>query len=425
MCYASPGPRCSSHAFEAMERARTAYEKADTLSKGSALKEYRESQRAYFATPAGLKHLSHEAEKAEKKGQKSRAAKFKSAHHKYADKRRAQILEMKLAGFEFKEDPNENNVERCDQCGQFANKNHTCPGREVSPDVTSLQLDKRVDIHAPAATEFDPQKYNSVSVLDLKDPTMHEAIKKLEDEGYVLGNGSRSQCGHCGTRIRYAALLKRTDVKEYIFVGEQCLDNRFKTNLTAQEFQRLRKEAALNRERVARVKRIDKLVDDHPHLAWLTYPEETKEWASGFTNSVGYQLRKNGRLTEAQINASKEALSRDVKRYEERIAAEKAKEEEKAKAAPAPNQKNYTFQAQVLSTRMTPGYAYNSPDVKKMRVKHPDGWEAWMTVPAAISEVKVGDNIYLTADVTPSDKDPKFAFAKRPRKAIIIDEDDL
>lgn len=427
MCYKAPGPRCSAHAYEEMEKARVKLAVAAPEQKHAAKESYRKTQRDYYATPAGLKYLIHEAEEAKSKGQRSRAAKYTKAHSLYQQQRLAKIAEMRAAGYEFTADPNEDEVERCSNCGRFANRSHTCPGTNVPMDANSVETQGRVDIHRPASEDFDPQKYESVAIVDTKQVdasgalVISEQVKALESDGYVLGNGSRNNCGHCGTRIRYAAVLKRSDAKEYIYVGEQCLDNRFSDDMTAHKFQKLRKEARLNSERIARKKNIEKMVDENPHLAWLTYPEAL---TSNFTRSVAYNMKKYGKLSERQISATKDALERDTQRQEQEAAFEKQKEKEAAKAAPIPSAKDVTFQGEVLTVRTQPGFSYNSPPVTKMLVRSTGGWKVWITAPKAIADdVKKGDAVHLTADISPSPDDNKFGFGKRPRRALILDEE--
>ena len=64
--------------------------------------------------------------------------------------------------------------------------------------------------------------------------------------------------------------------------------------------------------------------------------------------------------------------------------------------------------------------------VAKMTVKdHQNGFVVWGSVPTIFDEegklltVGKGDHITFTASVTPSEKDAKFGFFKRPRKAVI------
>lgn len=65
-------------------------------------------------------------------------------------------------------------------------------------------------------------------------------------------------------------------------------------------------------------------------------------------------------------------------------------------------------------------------EVLKMTVKdHNGGFVVWGSVPSIYDDEGVavfvgkGDHITFTATVTPSDKDAKFGFFKRPRKAVI------
>ena len=46
--------------------------------------------------------------------------------------------------------------------------------------------------------------------------------------------------------------------------------------------------------------------------------------------------------------------------------------------------------------------------------KGTDGWRVWVTLPSAALGYGVGETIELRANITISDDDPKFAFAKRP-----------
>ena len=132
----------------------------------------------------------------------------------------------------------------------------------------------RTDIHRPSSPDFDPQAYDFYGVFDnhpdpmqaaAQGPLRQQAVAALVERGLRFGAGSSSQCGHCGAHIRYAALMVREDVKEFIFVGEDCLDNRF-DSLTKDEFQRLRKAAALNADRVRKSERVAKVYADNPGL---------------------------------------------------------------------------------------------------------------------------------------------------------------
>jgi hypothetical protein len=119
----------------------------------------------------------------------------------------------------------------------------------------------RTDVHRPASADFYPELYRCVGVFDTQSEwpddrvARIEAVNALIAQGYRSGHGSSSQCGHCGAYIRYAALMAREDVHEWIYVGETCLGGRFE--MTKVEFDTLRKNAALNGERIARRAKVE------------------------------------------------------------------------------------------------------------------------------------------------------------------------
>ena len=54
-----------------------------------------------------------------------------------------------------------------------------------------------------------------------------------------------------------------------------------------------------------------------------------------------------------------------------------------------------------------------------MTVKCDAGFLIWGSIPSALAGIQRGEQISFTATVTPSDKDPKFGFFKRPTKASL------
>lgn len=294
----------------------------------------------------------------------------------------------------------------------------------------------RTDVHRPASPDFDPAAYELRGVWDLFPdyPAPHMAAHRLATvnalvaDGYRFGAGSHGRCGHCGTRIRYAALMARPDVREMIYVGETCLDERF--SLTKGEFDALRKAAALNRERMAKADRIAAAVDAHPLLAWLTYPAVL--WNS-FLEDVGARFRRDGRLSDRQIEAVERAIVRDTERRAERevIAAREAAVRASGVLAP---EGRVDVEGEVVSVKDREGYMGGTE--WKMVVRTDAGWAAWLTVPSAILNEAmmflrtpncgwaaglIGHRVAFTATLTRSDRDPLFAFAKRPAKARLLD----
>lgn len=455
MCYPKPGPRCSSHALASLLEAQDAFKNAATESqKETTARRLRKARKEYYATPAGINLLKSKMLTAMAASRMAEAQKYGNAVRKFEDLRASQIAAMKAEGFKFDEAAEEaenKNLTRCGDCGQFVPKSgsHNCPGVTVDHSIEDVEAStsrsrRRTDAHAPSAEAFDPQKYEPVAVVQgfSRIPAHQESINKMEeelrDQGYTLGNGDRGHCGHCGTRISYAAVLKRPDIKEFIYVGETCLSNRFSESgngwaefsngttfsMTKRKFDLLRKENRLNRARQKRADSKAKLLELNPELKVLEDPNNLPVHASSFTKSIARQLHEKGTLTNNQIAAVKEALVTDKKKYLEEQEEARKREAEKAATPPAPLGE-YTFLSKILKiTTRESKFGYRNVE-HKMLVKSSEGWTVWLTAPASIrNQAKVGDNVYLTADLTPTADDPKHAWGSRPREITLIPSSD-
>lgn len=278
----------------------------------------------------------------------------------------------------------------------------------------------RTDVHAPSSVDFDPELYVCYGVQDNQHLTVgnREVLNNLLERGYKRGSSS-GQCGHCGAYIRYAALMVREDVREFIYVGQTCLDNRFE--LTQQDFQRLRKEAKLNAERASAKESRDKLLAEYPALARLDEFTNDYGWNDGkvydaFIGDVAARFAKTGKLSEKQI----EAVLKAIVRYDERQQRAAEREAQKqiliAQGIRVPSGKVAIVGTVVSQKWQESDYG----STLKMVVRSDEGWAVWVTVPDAIFGVEDGERVSFSATVTPSDSDALFGFAKRPTKAKIL-----
>lgn len=280
---------------------------------------------------------------------------------------------------------------------------------------------KRTDIHAPSSADFDPSKYEFVDCFDNNPEWVANdwfpVVRNLLDGGYRFGNGSAFNCGHCGTRIRYFALLIREDVKEFICVGEQCLHNRFR-DLTAAKFQELRKTASLNRERATRQERVDALKAASPAIARLLDGNDPEVAGSEFLSDIRAKAY-SGRLSDAQVAAVGRAFEGiDRRRQWAKERAERAAALV-ASGVRAPEGR-VEVEGVVLTVKEQEGF--RGEPTTKILVKADAGWSVWLTLPASLAgdaEVK-GQRIRVTATLTRSDRDATFAFGKRPSKASFV-----
>lgn len=287
---------------------------------------------------------------------------------------------------------------------------------------------KRQDPHAPASPNFDPEAYACWGVFDTGPENMDNqarivAINALLGAGYKSGYGSSGQCGHCGQSIRYAALMVRSDISEFIYVGQDCLSNRFES-LTKAEFDSLRKAAKLNRERATKKQIFDQTLADNPWLA------EIPTYGTTFLDSLYEQAQQGKQLSAKQIEAGINALAK-AKEREAAFQARKAQEAALLQQGVEAPEGKITVIGKVLTLKWQDS-AYGGS--LKMLVQADAGWKVWSTVPSSLvggnalindewvttSGANEGDTIEFTATLTRSDRDPLFAFAKRPTKAKIL-----
>lgn len=184
-------------------------------------------------------------------------------------------------------------------------------------------MKQRTDIHRPSQEGFDPQEYRLIHVADTlredDDARIYKNVTALEEEDYILGAGHSQQCGHCGTHMRYHALLAHPASREYIYVGEECLGKRFQ--LTKRQFADMRKRTAAlkkgeeldidlrtpeevetqqkeaaqrHRSQVDEV--MMKTIKQEPILAYLMYKEADQFLPQGLRRDA-QRFRANGQLS--------------------------------------------------------------------------------------------------------------------------------
>lgn len=291
-------------------------------------------------------------------------------------------------------------------------------------------------IHSPSSQDFDPAAYTVVGCFDnrchFSNLARLDAVAALSGDGYRLGAGGNSKCGHCGTHIRYSALLKREAAREFIFVGEQCLGNRF-ADLTKEEFKKLRETARLNRERATLEERIDELLESHPVLQRLLNNGDDVR-SNAFLSDVRRKFADNGRLTDRQIAAVAAAFARGEQR--KKWAQEKADREAsraaerralEADGVRAPEGR-VTVVGEIVSIKWHDASPWgarrtHSTGNYKVVVKTEAGWACWVTLPRGLDadpNSARGRRIRLDATLVRSDRDQLFAFGKRPTNARFL-----
>lgn len=324
----------------------------------------------------------------------------------------------------------------------------------------------RTDIHRPSSPDFDPEAYDCLGVWDNNPEWPNpEATRRRLDivngliaEGYRCGSHGMGQCGHCGAYIRYAALMAREDVKEWIWVGETCLDGRFEMIKT--EFDQARKQGKLDRERMLVKAAWEALCDANPSFAYATYADDIAltlraqahdlgldtaklygdahlsasgvNWGLDTMHDIARKARRYGSASPKQVALVHRILDEVEGKWAAYVEGALAKKENPPTPVPTGR---VVVEGTILSLKYVDGY-FEGQSVCKMLVQADAGWRVYGTQPAAfglsshydeeldyyVSDpgAEVGDRVRFTATIKRSEGDADFAFYSRPAKPEIL-----
>lgn len=252
--------------------------------------------------------------------------------------------------------------------------------------------------------------------VEFYEAMMREARAERQRVADMLRPHVSYQCTHCGAHIRYAVIFFHRPSGEHIAVGETCARERM--TLTSHDDIQIRnaKLAALKRAHAAKV-HADALawIEAHGDL-W-----ERMEAARGdeFIADLRRAVVRYGSLTERQEAALTPALERIEKWTTPGAACDVDFSGE-----PAPEGRVEVV-GEIISVkeRDTP-YGYEI----KMTVAADAGYKVWVTRPRSLdgywdddgeyhAGADRGERVKFTATLTRSERDPRFAFGKRPTGA--------
>lgn len=321
----------------------------------------------------------------------------------------------------------------------------------VSGPHTGDMTSTRNDIHRAASADFDPANYDCFGVFDLATGAADyvpdnrvEVVSGLVAKGWSFAGAPHGsgQCSHCGTRIRYGALMGYTETKGLLWIGETCLDNRFSLDLA--EFQALREATAAKREASKSGERLLAQLIEQPALVWASYAwniaaagsvYETDEYSNYSYAKPGTSWEDRTRFGEKTSTLS-DMWNRFVKygtlsekaygylqkilvwqsEAEARLVAQQAEKDALVSTGVAHIAGRQVIEGVVLSTKQVEGqFGFTT----KMLVQADNGLKFWGTMPASVNAEK-GDRVRLTGTVEPSKDDVLFAFYSRPAKAEVV-----
>lgn len=277
----------------------------------------------------------------------------------------------------------------------------------------------RTDVHRPSAINPDDYEFVAVECAradDLGAVMMIQAERERIRAHMAATGGSYSRHAHggnchvCGNaNAIYTALFYHAATNSYVRMGEDCANKCYMGN--AASFRRIRDAAeAAEFARAGKLKAQGILAEHGLEAAWTLYvsPFDPNGHAdNNVIRDLVANLVRYGSMSEKQISFLRSLVERIPQR--EQIAAER--QAERAAAQPAPTGR-LKVAVEVVSVKAQEN-DFGSRTVMTVKALV-GGWLAWGTAPTGVNR---GDKVTLVATFAPSDKDPKFAFFKRPRIA--------
>lgn len=190
----------------------------------------------------------------------------------------------------------------------------------------------RTDIHRPSSETFDPQHY--VFTGHVKDnapdyPGANNQVNAFVQDAVhnkgmkFSGVGGPHHCNHCGTRLRWAALMIHIPTGTLLYIGETCLDGRFE--MTKSEFKAARDYAKLCRELQTRKTAFVSMCDDDATnaLVYATYAENMSDsltdWEYETMTDIAGKAKTYSNISDAQLALLDKILTKANDRLSARV----------------------------------------------------------------------------------------------------------
>lgn len=320
---------------------------------------------------------------------------------------------------------------------------------EESPRADSSRLSqveddrprKRTDVHRPSA--IDPEQYHFVALGYQKQEGIEDvyelAFNRELLRAHMQATGARfsqhahgGNCHICGAHCVYEAIFHHIPTNKLIKTGMDCAEKMHMGD--PERFRAFKKAIHDARELKAGKNKAEAILRDAGlERAWQIYIDEKAAIAQrngGRCSDEIYtvyemvdKLVRYGSISDRQLDYARTLI--DLHDNRDRIEAERQAERESAKPAPSGR---LTVKAQIL--KISPSETQWGVNWR-MTIKAAEGWIANGTAPGSVLDhidFKVNGGPYgdqacwnrdraqieLTATFTPSDRDPKFAFFKRP-----------
>jgi len=276
----------------------------------------------------------------------------------------------------------------------------------------------RIDPHRPSAINSDEYEFVGCDCLPSDESQrLQEERRLIREHMHRTGGGySRHEhggvCHICGNaNAIWTTIWHHRPTNTYIRVGSNCAEKmEFETAESFNRMKRLRASVADARKAVAGRRKAEALLQDVDLAeAWAIHNGDAQGREEDTIRDIINTIIRKGQVSEKQASFLTSLLGRIHNR-----AAEAAKV---AAAADVPQTEGrVTIRGEVLGIKSN---EYTM--TLKMLVQHVDGYKLWGSLPAAMDDNARGKMIEFCAQITRSDRDPKFGFFRRPTKVKVIE----
>jgi len=310
-----------------------------------------------------------------------------------------------------------------------------------------MMTEERSDVHRKS--EIRPEEYEFVAVEHVEGNDLGACIFMMEQRRIIREHmartggkyfaGGNGVCHVCGSvNAIYTALWHHAKTNEYVRTGQECsykmeagedCANAFRALRSSVEDARARKAGKAKAQVLLSDRGLSRLWDIARAVEEAKFEDEKNQNDEALkkirkeeriVSDIVGKLVQYGSLSEPQFKF----LGKLLYQIENRAKIEAERAAERADAKPCPTGR-VTVKGVVLSIKDYPSDFSRDGVQVKMTVKSDEGWLCFGSVPSAFqvwkptAEAKEtflerGDRVEFAGTLTPSDRDPKFGFFKRP-----------
>jgi hypothetical protein len=279
--------------------------------------------------------------------------------------------------------------------------------------------------------------YNTWMTCNWRYDAKHDVLDQEAWSRYEnrQSNGFSYKCDCCGHTLIYACVIEHVPTGEFFHVGRDCFANIecLKQHRDWVSFTGDRAAVRVSAGKKAAKER--KAGDVREHQFFLAHPEMVAvfdfavnppisrednsfnaiSWAVSTIGDMRQSIRRYGKLSDKQFSFAQKLYTESLEKIERARVRAQEVAQAVASGVRAPEGR-VQVEGTIVSLKLVQNdFSYYGGAITKALIDLGNGTRAWGTLPSSSNSEK-GNKVRFTATFTVSDKDPLFAFYKRPSK---------